>query len=216
MSATSLIHPVTIFTAPNVRRPRPLILRTIRAARSDSLDHLQRSRKQTAQPPPSSAQLNRRRVEPWGLWDQFPAARTVQQMIDTMERIIEDPFISEREAASAASGGFNGYRRGGRTPWEIRELTGEYKMRFDMPGMTKSDVKVWVEEGVLVIKAEKQQQQEAEEEWPARGFGRYSSRISLPEKAVVEKIQAEVRDGVLYVTIPKASPSSKAFDVQVQ
>lgn len=27
-----------------------------------------------------------------GLWDRFPTARTVQQMMDTMDRVIEDPL----------------------------------------------------------------------------------------------------------------------------
>ena len=136
-------------------------------------------------------------------------------MMDTMDRIMEDPI-----EPAAVSGSLNGYRRGGRTPWEIKDGEGEYKMRFDMPGMTKKDVRVWVEEAALVIKAEKAAAEEgegqAEDGWPAASFGRYSSRIALPENAMVEKIGAEVRDGVLYVTVPKASPSSKVLDIVVQ
>ncbi|WP_228597001.1 Hsp20/alpha crystallin family protein, partial [Campylobacter coli] len=97
---------------------------------------------------------------------------------------------------------------------------------FDMPGMTKRDVKVWVEDGMLVIKAEKEEQAAASTgvverkvedlDWPTKSFGRYSSRIGLPENAVVEKIAAEVRDGVLYLTVPKAAPTSKVLDIAVQ
>ncbi|KAF5739576.1 hypothetical protein HS088_TW12G00785 [Tripterygium wilfordii] len=36
-------------------------------------------------------------------------------------------------------------------------------MRFDMPGMTKGDVKVWLEENMLVVKVEKiKKKQEAQ------------------------------------------------------
>ncbi|KAL5997294.1 hypothetical protein ACLOJK_008224 [Asimina triloba] len=146
---------------------------------------------------------------------------TVQQMMETMERIMEDP--SGYYPSSAADETGAGYRRGGRTPWEIKEGENEYKMRFDMPGMTKKDVKLWVEEKMLVIRAEKQskkspegEEQEKEDEWSAMSYGRYSSRIGLPENIEVENIKAEVRDGVLYVTIPKAKIVNKVLDINVE
>ncbi|PKU78684.1 Small heat shock protein, chloroplastic [Dendrobium catenatum] len=214
MSTAFSLHQIPFTTAsPSLRRQ--IRCTAPRISRSDSLDHLQRIGKQ--QQPVEAAQTIRRRSPPIGLWDRFPAARTVQQMMDTMDRLIEDPI-----EPAVVAGALNGYRRGGRTPWEIREAEGEYKMRFDIPGMTKKDVRVWVEEGMLVIKAEKAAAEEGQGEgegeggWPAASFGRYSSRIALPENATVEKIGAEVRDGVLYVTVPKASPSSKVLDIQVQ
>jgi HSP20 family protein len=145
-------------------------------------------------------------------------------MMETMERIMEDPF------AYSGTGGWpsslpsegGGYSRG-RTPWEIKEGESEYKMRFDMPGMTKEDVKVWVEEKMLVLKAEKkvnkkkegQDNEEEEEEWSTKSYGRYSCRIALPDYIQFENIKAEVKDGVLYITIPKASSAQKILDINV-
>lgn len=163
-----------------------------------------------------------------GLWDRFPTARTVQQMMETMERIMDDPIAYSGAWPSLSFSGdaAAGYGRG-RTPWEIKEGENEYKMRFDMPGMTKEDVKVWVEEKMLVVKAEKaltektasengKVEVEEEEDWSAKSYGRYSSRIALPENIQYEQIKAEVKDGVLYITIPKASVSSKIVDINVQ
>ncbi|KAK6252397.1 hypothetical protein QUC31_014117 [Theobroma cacao] len=87
-------------------------------------------------------------------------------------------------------------------------------MRFDMPGMNKDDVKVWVEEKMLVVKAEKKGEEEGE--WSAKSYGRYNSGIALPENVVFEKIKAEVKDGVLYITIPKASSNGRILDIDVQ
>ncbi|XP_057949451.1 small heat shock protein, chloroplastic-like [Malania oleifera] len=193
----------------------------------DDLDHLQRPSKQQSQPKRRVAQ-----VAPVGLWDRFPTARTVQQMMETMERMMDDPFAygggwASPASAAATEGG--GYGRG-RTPWEIKEREEEYKMRFDMPGMTKEDLKVWVEEKMLVVKAEKvpkkkkkngeeeeeEEEEETETEWSAKSYGRYSSRIALPENVQFEKIKAEVKDGVLYISIPKADPSGKILDIRVQ
>lgn len=151
-----------------------------------------------------------------GIWDRFPTARTVQQMLETMEGIMEDPFAYPSLTEETGST----YRRG-RTPWEIKDGENEYKMRFDMPGMTKKDVKVSVEEKMLVVKAEKLAKssegdgEEEEEEWSAKSYGRYSSRIALPENIEVEQIKAEVKDGVLYIAIPKAKSGSKVVDISV-
>lgn len=164
-----------------------------------------------------------------GLRDRFPTARTVQEMMETMERMMEDPFAFstlEWPSSPLPSEGVGGYRRRGRAPWEIEECEGEYKMRFDMPGMNKEDVKVWVEEKMLVVKAEKAPKkkqeneivelQQEEEEWSAKSYGRYSSRIALPDNVQFENIKAEVKDGMLYITIPKATSYSNILDIQVQ
>ena len=131
--------------------------------------------------------------------------------------------------AAAGGGATTGaaYRqRGGRTPWEVRERAGEYLVRFDMPGMTREDVRVSVRDRTLVVAAEKaaaaKEQHEDEEEdeegepWPAASFGRYRTRFELPENVDVERIAAEVRDGVLYLTIPKLSAGGKVVNILVQ
>ncbi|CAA0818367.1 25.3 kDa heat shock protein- chloroplastic [Striga hermonthica] len=171
------------------------------------IDHTQRPHKQQIQKRPAQ-------VVPIGLWDRFPTARTVQQMMETMERIMDDPYAYNSQRLSQTDD--VGYRRG-RTPWEIKEAENEYKMRFDMPGMTKEDVKVYVEEKMLVVKAEKKDDEEERNgEWTAKSYGRYSTRIALPENVEFGKIKAEVKDGVLYITVPKASSNAKVFDINVE
>lgn len=171
------------------------------------------------------------------MWDRFPTARTVQQMMETMERLMDDddPFAYTSSSAAGNGGGRwwpsqqsteeerygnRGRVRGrGRRPWEIKEKEEEYKMRFDMPGMTKNDVKVWIEDKILVVKAEKipkNNSKEEEEEWGAESYGRYSNRIALPENVEFEKIKAEVKNGVLYISVPKPTPRTKILDINVQ
>ncbi|KAK9707486.1 hypothetical protein RND81_07G200700 [Saponaria officinalis] len=189
-------------------------VKAMKAEKRDNLDHLQRPG------------LKRREVTsvPIGLWDRFPSARTVQQMMDTMDRmgVVEDPSAFGTRWPSPTPNDRSGYARG-RTPWDIKEDDDAYKMRFDMPGMTKDDVRIWVEESMLVIKAEKVPRKtdgndnggvaENEGDWPAKSYGRY---YALPENVEFEKIKAEVRDGVLYLTIPKPSLKSKVFDINVE
>ncbi|XP_045814867.1 small heat shock protein, chloroplastic-like [Trifolium pratense] len=196
---------------------KPLRVRAVAGDAREKLDNFSRSHKKRLVPSP-----------PIGLWDRFPTAKTVHEMMETMERMMEDPFAMstiEWPSSPLPSEGAGGYRRRGRTPWEIKVGESEYKMRFDMPGMNKEDVKVWVEEKMLVVKAEKepkkkqstlpQNREEDDEEW-SKSYGRYSSRIALPENVQFESIKAEVKDGVLYITIPKAISYSKVVDISVQ
>lgn len=157
------------------------------------------------------------------MWERFPSARTVQQMMETMDRIVEDPLASGDTWPSIQQRVRDGYKQG-RTPWAIMEKESEFKVRFDMPGMTRNDVKVWIEDkNMLVFKAEKVVKKKGEngspveeDEWPHNDYGKYSSRIALPENIEMEKIKAEVKDGVMYLTIPKATTSSKVVNINVE
>ncbi|KAL5230287.1 hypothetical protein ABZP36_029063 [Zizania latifolia] len=212
-------------------RPRrgSVWVRSMRNGSTESLDHPQR-----APPKPKARQQQQqgtpRRVvlqtTPFGgVWDSFPEARTLEQMMRTMERIMDanddDRLLVVPAPAAPRAAVYNGaaaaYRRG-RTPWEIKEREGAYLVRYDMPGMTREDVRVSVQDRTLVVVAEKAAREgdEEGEAWPAASFGRYRTRVELPENVEVERISAEVRDGVLYLNIPKvASSGGKVVDIQV-
>jgi HSP20 family protein len=60
------------------------------------------------------------------------------------------------------------------------------------------------------------QEGEEEEAWPAASFGQYRTRVELLENVDMERICAEVRDGLLYLTIPKLTAGGKVVNIQVQ
>ncbi|KAK8468498.1 hypothetical protein PHAVU_006G046000 [Phaseolus vulgaris] len=167
-------------------------------------------------------------ASPKVLLNQFPVARTVQQMMDTMERMVEDPLVYASTSPWIVAGD-DEYSKG-KIPWAIKEGKKDYRIRFNMPGMNKDDVKIWVEENMLVVKAEKtlrehhedqansneERSTKDEEDWPANSYGRYNHRIALPENIEFDKIKAEVKDGILHVTIPKANISAKIINIDVQ
>ncbi|KAG6414841.1 hypothetical protein SASPL_122215 [Salvia splendens] len=74
-----------------------------------------------------------------------------------------------------------------RLPWEDEN---EVRMRFDMPGLSKEDVK----DDVLVIKGE----MKVDGEWSSRSsYSSYGTRLRLPENCDKEKVKAEMKNGVL-------------------
>ncbi|CAD6223851.1 unnamed protein product [Miscanthus lutarioriparius] len=57
---------------------------------------------------------------------------------------------------------------------------------------------------------------DGEEAWLAASFGQYGTWVELPENMDMDKIGAEVRDGVLYLTIPKLTAGGEVVNIQVQ
>ena len=80
--------------------------------------------------------------------------------------------------------------------------------------MKKEEIKIQVdEEDNLSLSGERQQVEKTKEAnfiRTERSFGKFSRYFKLPENADKGKISAEVKDGVLTITIPKLSePVSK-------
>ncbi|XP_059640865.1 26.5 kDa heat shock protein, mitochondrial [Cornus florida] len=95
-----------------------------------------------------------------------------------------------------------------------------YMMKFEVPGISKEDIKITVVDGVLTIVGEHKEEEEEgsdDEFWSARTYGFYNTSIILPEDAKVDEIKAEMKDGVLLITIPKSEEKKKDVkEVQVQ
>ncbi|MFZ1242657.1 MAG: Hsp20/alpha crystallin family protein [Candidatus Saccharimonas sp.] len=85
-----------------------------------------------------------------------------------------------------------------------------------LPNFDEKDVSVEIDEGALVINAEKH---EKEEDKKKKYVVRESSssfyrRIQLPERADVGKVKADLSDGILEVTIPlEPIPEPKKISV---
>lgn len=103
-----------------------------------------------------------------------------------------------------------------RTPWDVMEDQNEFKMRFDMPGLSKEDVKVSVQDDMLIIKGEQKKDEGDDDAWGKRSYSSYDTRLQLPDNCEMDKIKAELKNGVLYISLPKAKVERKVIDVQIQ
>ncbi|KAH7299930.1 hypothetical protein KP509_24G036200 [Ceratopteris richardii] len=102
-----------------------------------------------------------------------------------------------------------------RTPWDVIEDDEAYHIRVDMPGFSKEDVKVRVENASLVVTGERDPSKE-DERWASKSYSKFKTRLSLPDDAHSEKITAEMRNGVLCLAIPKLKPEEKHHVINVE
>ena len=89
----------------------------------------------------------------------------------------------------------------------IKEDVNNFELEVAVPGMKKNDFKIELENDVLVISAEKEENDEQSDVNYSRREFSYSSfkrTFTLPENKVDgDKVNAKYEDGVLHVTLPK-------------
>src|SRR4051812_38501522 len=91
-------------------------------------------------------------------------------------------------------------------PVDLFETDGSFVLTAELPGLTRDEIDIHVEEGRIVIRGERSSGQIACEQYHRveRGHGRFSRGFMLPEPIDVEAVTADLKDGVLTVMIPKA------------
>ena len=92
-------------------------------------------------------------------------------------------------------------------PVDIVEEADRLVFRAEIPGVAKDDIDVKVENGTLILRGEKKQEQASESETShrvERFYGVFSRSFVLPTSIATEKIQARYKDGVLELVLPKA------------
>ena len=88
----------------------------------------------------------------------------------------------------------------------IIENENKFDIEFAVPGFTKSDFSINLENDLLTVKSEKEDNSEENNSNYTRKEFRFSSfqrSFTLPDSADGEKIKAEYKDGILSIEIPK-------------
>ena len=102
---------------------------------------------------------------------------------------------------------------------DVVEDDGEYIINVELPGVEKDEVKVSVKDRVLSISGERKSEKEEKGkkyQRVERAYGAFMRSFTLPEDAAREKLNANFKDGILKVHIPKEeSAKTKAIEVKV-
>ena len=90
---------------------------------------------------------------------------------------------------------------------DINESSDTFMITADLPGIKKSDIKVKVEENLLILIAERKIDKTNDNEkyhFSERRSGTFSRSFKLPKSVKEEKITADFDNGVLSIIIPKS------------
>jgi HSP20 family protein len=88
----------------------------------------------------------------------------------------------------------------------IRENEKSYVIDLAIPGMDKKDLKIDINEDVLTISSETKSENEDSRDGYKRkefSYSSFSRSFSIPENVEREKIEANYKDGILSVALPK-------------
>ena len=107
-----------------------------------------------------------------------------------------------------------------RTPAvDVKEEDKRYLMEVELPGLTEKDIDVKVEDNILTLSSKKEESKEEKKDGyliHERRRAEFARTFVLPNDADREQINAEFKNGLLMVQIPKKPEAQpRKIDVKV-
>ena len=99
-------------------------------------------------------------------------------------------------------------------PVDLYETPSEYVLTAELPGLSREQIEIHAEESRITIRGARGNSKEGRDiaceqyHRVERGHGRFSRAFTLPEPIDVNAIVAELKDGILTVTMPKSGDRS--------
>jgi len=152
-----------------------------------------------------------RALTKWDRWDPFKELEEFEnRLMRLFSRLPAPRLTSEEESVTVAS-------------WvplvDVIEDEKEYLLKVELPEIKKDDVKVTVENGVLTISGERKVEKEEKGRTfhrIERAYGRFERSFTLPDDIDGDKVNAEFKEGVLYIHLPKSEKAKpRAIEVKV-
>ena len=98
---------------------------------------------------------------------------------------------------------------------DIYENEDEILLHVDMPGVEKDNIKVNIDNGTLALSAVRQFETRGVATWEEFGDVEYKRSFSVPQTIDVSKVDAELKDGVLRLHLPK-SEAAKPRQIEIK
>ena len=140
-------------------------------------------------------------------WDPF---RDLNMLQDRMNQLFDNPGRGWRDNEPSAT-----------TTWspavDIYETESAIVVKAELPGMERKDITLNLENNVLTLRGERRFEKETKEEnyhRIERSYGGFSRAFSIPVTVNEEKIQADYKDGVLKILLPKKD-QAKPKQIQI-
>lgn len=101
---------------------------------------------------------------------------------------------------------------------DMVETSDNYEIHLDLPGMSKDDLKINMQERQLTVSGERRHEARNEDDEfvrVERAFGHFHRAFTLPQSIDEDNIEASYENGVLKITVPKAE-ENKPRQISIQ
>jgi HSP20 family protein len=130
-------------------------------------------------------------------YDPFRNLSTLRERIN---RLFDFTFPSEWETGGELT------LTGWRPTVDIYEKGDKTVIHAELPGVKKEDISIDVRGNVLTLKGQRSAEEEVNEESyyrKERSYGSFQRSFTLPETVKPDQVEADFKDGVLKIEIPK-------------
>ncbi len=127
---------------------------------------------------------------------------------DAMDRLFEDSFITPARA------------NGGMPKIDIKDKKDAVIVKAELPGINEEDVDVEIMDNVMTISGQSREEKtEGEEDkgyfYKESHTGAFSRSFTLPGEVLAEKAAADMKNGILTISVPKVEPK-KAKKIEIK
>ena len=93
-----------------------------------------------------------------------------------------------------------------RPKFEVLNTESAYRVRAEIPGMSKKDISIEVADNLLTISGERKATKDDNHNYSEFSYGKFSRSFDLPDDVEENKIKASMKDGVLALEVPRMKP----------
>ena len=115
---------------------------------------------------------------------------------------LRDLFALQERMERMADAGATGWT----PPVDLYETADRYVLTAELPGLTREDIDINVQDGTLTLEGRRRSPTVPCERYHRveRGHGAFRRRFSVPIPIDSQAVSADLKDGVLTVTLPKS------------
>ncbi|MDD3150968.1 MAG: Hsp20/alpha crystallin family protein [Candidatus Gastranaerophilales bacterium] len=95
---------------------------------------------------------------------------------------------------------------------EMCEQDGNYLLKAQLPGLTKNDISIDIEEDSIIIAGEFKQEEKIKDENFIKSefkYGKFTRKLPFPQEVQSENAEAHFKDGILTIKVPKSEEEMK-------
>ena len=132
--------------------------------------------------------------------------REMNRLQRRMNRMLDEYFTEAMPSVLRESSSMMEEQEEFLPPCDVNETDRHYLLSFDLPGVSKNEVKIEVKNSELIVSGQRKHEAKETEQGKLsreRYFGSFTRTFTLPSDIDSSKVEAHFENGVLQIALPK-------------